>query len=294
MSDLRTQSLIHRYEKNIYGREMSYFNAQKDAEEAVKKNMDTVFLGRQSNIYGFDGEGHISQDILDALNFHETELEYINYHRLEAREEYFVMRGVQFTRAQIAEIPLERCETFMAKDNVLAFENGKYYQFRGSDSNIHKMACSANQLLMPYSEKLKHGVDEQSNDLGRLFQMMSRPGTMIREFYSREDIAKALENVGITEGFFTVKVGDKSCEYFYSNSEHLFMESKEKYDNNYTGITKYGTMTMQNYCDPGDTIIVDGQEFTLREDHTLDIPYGIDLYTIIYPEKAVNRMWGRV
>lgn len=124
--------------------------------------------------------------------------------------------------------------------------------------------------------------------------MMSRSGTMIREFYSREDIAKALENVGITEGFFTVKVGDKSCEYFYSNSEHLFMESKEKYDNNYTGITKYGTMTMQNYCDPGDTIIVEGQEFTLREDHTLDIPYRIDLYTIIYPEKAVDRMWGRV
>lgn len=289
MSDLRTQASIYRYEKSILrGMDRNAkAGTQKDIEKAIRRNRDVVSLGGKAAT----NLGFIPQDILDILNFNQDELDAVNYLKLEPGEEYFIIRGVKFTRAQIPEVPLERCETFMAKDNVLRFETGKYYKFAGTDGKIHRLACADNYLLTPYSERIRDIIDREGLREGELWNLLAGGGGNIAGlYYSFGGLRDAVKSVGITEGFFTVRVGDKSSEYFYSEEGNSPIESKRHYDNDYKGVTEYGTITMRNECAPGDIIVVDGKEYTLREDHTLDIPYGIDIYDMQYPEYVEERI----
>lgn len=293
MSDLRTQASIYRYEKSILRGidRNAKTDTQKDIEKAMRRNRDVVSLGGKATT----NLGFIPQDILDILNFNQDELDAVNYLKLKPGEEYFIIRDVRFTREQIPEVPLERCETYMAKGNVLSFETGKYYKFTGTDGKIHRLACVDNYLLTPYSERIRDIIDREGLQEGYMWNILAAGQSAaglypLGLYYSHNEVEEAIKSVGVTEGFFTVKVGNNSGEFFYSEEGNPPIVPKRSYDNDYKGITEYGTITMRNECAPGDIIVVDGKEYTLREDHTLNIPYGIDIYDMQYPEYVEKRI----
>lgn len=60
---------------------------------------------------------------------------------------------------------------------------------------------------------------------------MSKNGTFIGLNYSNETVRSLLNDAGgITEGFFSVQVGDNRQEYFYSNGNAGTAVPKERYD----------------------------------------------------------------
>ena len=59
------------------------------------------------------------------------------------------------------------------------------------------------------------------------------------------------------------------------------IQSKERYDSKYEHITSTGYQLM-NY-EPGSVFKLNGKEYVLSENHTLDIPYGEDLWCLEYP-----------
>ena len=60
------------------------------------------------------------------------------------------------------------------------------------------------------------------------------------------------------------------------------MQSKERYDSRYKDVTSEGYLLM-NY-EPGSVFKLNEKEYVLSENHTLDIPYGEDLWSLKYPE----------
>lgn len=83
-------------------------------------------------------------------------------------------------------------------------------------------------------------------------------------------------------GFFTVKMGNREATQYYTKSENTSaIQSKERYDSKYEHITSTGYQLM-NY-EPGSVFNLNGKEYVLSQNHTLDIPYGEDIYNLQYP-----------
>ena len=98
--------------------------------------------------------------------------------------------------------------------------------------------------------------------------MMTKDPVYVQLSYSDEEIRGYMENAGIKNGFFTVKMGDREATQFYSATKTTSpIQSKERYDEYEAGyIFKIGD-----------------KEYILSENHTLDIPYGEDIYNLEYP-----------
>lgn len=47
--------------------------------------------------------------------------------------------GEHFAREQIPDVPLSRCKQVVAENNVLTFENGQYYRFKGRDGKEYTL-----------------------------------------------------------------------------------------------------------------------------------------------------------
>ena len=91
-----------------------------------------------------------------------------------------------------------------------------------------------------------------------------------------------MEKAGIKNGFFTVKMGDREATQFYSATKTTSpIQSKERYDARYKNLTSGGIL-LDEY-EAGDIFKIGNKEYVLSESHTLDIPYGEDIYNIEYP-----------
>jgi hypothetical protein len=228
------------------------------------------------NKYGSDiGAKPITNSILDIINFQTKSL--------DQYEDKFSVSGTEFIRSQIPEVPLNRLNDIKAVDNILLFGNGKYYKYTDSAGSIHKIACSNNLLSTVYSENLLGVPDKESWKCGQFWNILSENATYIRLSYTAEEEKQYLRAAGITEGFFTVGVGNDYQEYFYSNGNCSRSVLKSVYDTNYNVIKNEGRF-FSGY-DAGAIFKIDEKEYVLSESHTLDIPYGADIFNIKYPAR---------
>ena len=77
-------------------------------------------------------------------------------------------------------------------------------------------------------------------------------------------------------------MGNREATQYYTKSENTSaIQSKARYDSKYEHITSTGYQLM-NY-EPGSMFKLNGKEYVLSENHTLDIPYGEDLWCLEYP-----------
>ena len=73
--------------------------------------------------------------------------------------------------------------------------------------------------------------------------------------------------------------GNREATQYYTKSENTSaIQSKARYDSKYEHITSTGYQLM-NY-EPGSVFKLNGKEYVLSENHTLDIPYGEDLWCL--------------
>ena len=112
--------------------------------------------------------------------------------------------------------------------------------------------------------------------------MMTKDPVYVQLSYSDEEIRGYMENAGIKNGFFTVKMGDREATQFYSATKTTSpIQSKERYDARYKNLTSGGIL-LDEY-EAGDIFKIGDKEYILSENHTLDIPYGEDIYNLEYP-----------
>lgn len=221
----------------------------------------------------------MEQSLLDIFNFR-----YDEYKNMREGRNSFIVGDVEYFPEQIPPIPLERCNYIKAENNVVDIQEGKYYQFKDSDGKVHKLACANSHLSGPYSEFIRGAFDNTSSDLGFFWNLLSKDGTYVKSYFSKEEIKGYLAQVGVTEGFFTVKVGSKQQDYFYTNGTYCGPAiPRKQYDDFYNAIKNRGCYSKYK---PGSVFEIGGEKYVLKEDCSLDIPYGADIYDIKYPPKS--------
>ena len=67
----------------------------------------------------------------------------------------------------------------------------------------------------------------------------------------------------------------------WSDEQKSHIQSKERYDARYKNLTSGGIL-LDEY-EAGDIFKIGDKEYILSENHTLDIPYGEDIYNWEYP-----------
>ena len=176
-----------------------------------------------------------------------------------------------------------------AKDNVIDFGSTAYYKFTNSQgkerivfSNPHGYLCR------PFSEKETTGMEFDKEAMRYIkFWNGLMDGQPLGSGYTQKEVHACMEEIGISVSFFTVKIGSKSAEIFYSASEHQPLHSKSSYDYRYLTMTSPEfsyEKSVFNELYPETEITIAGEKYILKEDYTLDIPYGTDIFDIQIPE----------
>ena len=225
--------------------------------------------------------GKVSDEILDKINF-----AYLDGTELP---DGFIFEGVKYSKEDFPNISLDKCEKAVAENNALVFQPGKYYQFTDEAGKKHILTCTYGQLYQPRSDTKRGVRDDTSFEIGEFWNKLSKNGTFIGSYYSNETERRLLNNAGITEGFFSVQVGDHKQEYFYSNGNAGTAVPKERYDNTYHFFMEYTETAFRDY-EPGDVFLVGGKEYVLSEDKKLDLPYGADIYDMKWPPRKRAQM----
>ena len=70
-----------------------------------------------------------------------------------------------------------------------------------------------------------------------------------------------LNDAGITEGFFSVQIGDRKQDYFYSNGNAGVAVRQFEYDATYDMLAKRGTALFNDY-EVGSIFKIGGKEYT--------------------------------
>lgn len=219
----------------------------------------------------------ITQSVLDRINFGKK--------NFGGNETEFIVDGVVYSYDQIPSMTLDVCNEIKAENNAIVFEAGKYYKFNDEQGNSHILACTEYDISQPYSESMRDAHDKESVRRGDFWSMMASNGLYIGLYFSYDEQRQILNEAGITDGFFSVQVGDDKQEYYNTGggTRGLFV-LKSDYDDSYNMYTKnpHGIL---NEFDVGAVFIIDGEEYVLGEDKTLDIPYGIDIFDVKFPKR---------
>ncbi|MBD5545324.1 MAG: hypothetical protein HDR01_14085, partial [Lachnospiraceae bacterium] len=146
------------------------------------------------------------------------------------------------------------------------------------------LTCGKYHLTNPYSDNCRGIVDETGYRVGKFWSMLSQDGTYMGLYYSHEEERQLLNDAGITEGFFTIQLGSRKQEYYYSNGVAGVSIAKWHYDDTYDMYMRGGGML--SAYEAGSVFKIGGKEYVLSEDKKLDIPYGADIYDIEYPPKT--------
>lgn len=200
------------------------------------------------------------------------------------------------TTINIHEIPrldLGALGTVTAKENVMDFGSGFYFKHtnsKGKDVAIFSLPCGV--LSRPYSETTGHSTFDLEteryinfwNNLSDGRAMMASPAVSKHYGYTSDQERAYLDEAGIEKGFFSLKIGSRSAEFYYSASKHLSpIHTKEEYDKDYEWMTSpdspYSRSRFEGF-EPGTEIMIGGEPYRLKEDLTLDLPYGIDIFDI--------------
>lgn len=208
--------------------------------------------------------------------------------------------GSSFNVKEIPRLDFEMLGTILAaKNNIMDFGSACYFKYTNSSGKSQAVfSMPGGSLSRPMSEYI-NGNTEYDRDTERYIHFWNSmvagkpylpcPGNP--NFpdlgYSNNQIRSYLDEAGISNGFFSVKIGSKESELFFSNSEHCPVFTKEEYDLRYHTMTSSDFLyekSVFNCLEPGTEITIAGEKYTLKDDFTLDIPYGTDIYDIQIPK----------
>ncbi|WP_312651520.1 hypothetical protein [Aminipila sp.] len=216
--------------------------------------------------------GMVGDDILDAFNFGDA---------IPCTNDIYTYKGVSFTEAQIPKVDSSQCKEIKAKNNVVTFEKNSYYKYTTKDGKSHCMATFGSHLNTPWSDVISGNADDVSYMTGRFWNLLTGKASVYTSLdFSEEEQKQYLDNAGIDKGFFTVNMGDRKADHYYSGG-YTTIHPRWEYEEQYAAITSMGGLFSEEK--PGDVFELDGKKYVLSDKHTLDIPYGADIFNIKYP-----------
>ena len=167
------------------------------------------------------------------------------------------------------------------KDNEVRFDNHSYYQFTGKDGREHTVLSRGSSLRVDNSANFGTGrIDKEAADYADFWESLAKGITFgLEEKYSTAEIRKKLEEAGIQHGFFTVTVGNRSQTYYLSQNENVgALRPKESYDKYYNLLTSGRAFELDKF-QPEQTVTIGGKDYVLKDDKSIDIEYGAELYS---------------
>lgn len=216
-----------------------------------------------------------------------AELEKVNFHfgeETHIRNTGKIFVGdKEYSYSDFPSVDESWCQEIKAENGVVNIENGNYYKAITKDGNVHIFAANKNHITQPYIENLKGNDNSEAERIASFWSILSEGPLVVTEYYSKcfgltiEKQREYLEAAGIKpNSHFTVKIGDRTKEYYYSDSRRAgLITSKEQYDYTYDKFTKNGGL--KDYP-VGTKVLIDGKEYTISSHHNIDIPYGIDVF----------------
>lgn len=218
----------------------------------------------------------ISQSILDLINFERNIYD-------ETGDEFSVA-GMRFSLDQIPPVDENRCIEIAAKNNSLVFETGKYYKFKGQDGKTKIITSGQNNYMSnPFSDFKRDVIDAEGYEVSHFWNIMAEDPTYVDLHIPESRQRQILNDAGIKEGFFSVQVGADKREYFYSEGTCQGAIIKQSmYDQSYDMfMNREGIF---DEFDVGSVFKIGGKDYVLSSDRKLDIPYGADIFDIVYPK----------
>lgn len=223
---------------------------------------------------------HISEALLLRINN--------NVSGVKKHGDVYEYEGNYFTAQQIPKINTSTLSEIKAYNNTLDFGQNNYFKYVSSDGKEHALFTDDGCMNVVYSEHMRGAeYDATASNYSRFWRyMMSKDPVYYGLTWSDGEVREFMSEAGIENGFFTIKMGEREATQYYSASKTAgVIHSKERYDSKYEHITSTGYHFM-NY-EPGSVFKLNGKEYILSENHTLDIPYGEDLWCLEYPSNYV-------
>ena len=238
----------------------------------IKTNITLDSMSEKSECY--------DKDIYKLAKPGLAELEWFNFHcdGGVGNEGSIFKDGKEYLYKDFPEIELSWCQEIKAdENNVINLENGSYYKYTAPDGKSYPMAVWNNSIGQPLIEMAKGKQNEGAMWYGTYWCCMCESPDIPDYFdISDDDERRFLEDAGIKpNSFFTLKIGDRTAEYFYSKSGNYGVcIRKEDYDMQYKSYTE-GIGFRQ--APVGTVIKIDGKDYTVDSSHHVDIPYGVDI-----------------
>ena len=252
-------------------------SAGKDRDIFVKSSNMNIYSG----IYTANVNkkaGYISKDILALINNDISSI------RSEG-DVHFLRGGGSFTTDQIPPIDKTGLKEVKAENNCMDFGTNNYFKYISKDGKEHYLYTDNHATGSIFSEFLRgEPFDETLSRYSRFWNYLAMAKDLVymAETFSWNEMKGFLDEAGIHQGFFTVKMGDHEAARFYSKAENgAMLYSQERYDIQYKSIASTGGLFFK--YEPGSVFKIGGDEYVLSENHTLDIPYGADVFDIGYP-----------
>ena len=221
----------------------------------------------------------LSRSVMDAINFN-----YMDIHRNHGESvDSITVNGKKLLKKDLPSIDTDWCSPIQAINNTVRFENGNYYKYTDRSGYTHTFACDHDRINQPYSDQLAGRQNNNSYQITKFWNMLSGDGTYLGLYFSAEEQKQMLGDAGIKEGFFCVESGSRKQEYYYSNGNAGVCVRKFEYDATYEMYNKRGSALFKDYP-VGSKFTFAGQEYELKEDRTIDIPYGIDIFDVQFPK----------
>ena len=223
--------------------------------------------------------GRDTSSVLDIINFN-----YLDIMKQKCDKQFsFIIGGKEYLKSELPAVSADRCEEIKAVNNTVDFSNSRYYKYTEKDGRVHTFTCTNDHVDQPYSDLVSGRQSDDSYQVAKFWNMLSRDGTYLSLYYSKEKQVQFLNDAGITKGFFTVKTGDHKQEYYYSHGNAGVAVRKFEYDATYDMLAKRGTALFNEY-EVGSIFKIGGKEYALNEQRKLDIPYGEDIFDIEFPD----------
>lgn len=192
-------------------------------------------------------------------------------------------QGIKFNIKDVERIKTCKLKEAKAENNVIDFGNRNYLKYVSSDGKEHVLYARNGIVETPMSTGItgEEWSQETERYAGFWRYLMAKDTVYLGLSYSKSEVENYLAEAGIEKGFFTIKMGGKEVTKYYTASKTTGgIKDQWRYDQHYKSITN-GPL-FNNY-EPGSVFKVGGKEYKLTENHTLDIPYGEDIYDMEYP-----------
>lgn len=249
---------------------------EKTSANNVDSYVPSIDTGTSGTYSKTSTSKYISQSLMDTINSDMSKVRGIG--------DTYYCGGVSFKESQIPKVDVSRFSEKKAVNNILDFGKNSYFKYTAGNGKQYGLFTMNGAIGTIFTDVLRGEPysKERERFAGFWNFLMQRDPVYLGLQYSNDEARKYLDEAGIKNGFFTVKMGDREFTHFYTNSKNTGpVKAKYKYDNLYNEFTSAGNIL--NKYEPGSIFKINGKEYTLSENHTLDIEYGEDIYNMEFP-----------